>query len=430
MNNRLANFFISRNFSLLWLGQALSSFGEYLLESTVIIWLVTDLFYNSSFLPSAIGLAVAASAIPRMLIAPLAGVWVDRMPPTYVMITADGARVVNFLIFILIYVSSEVGQIVTFIGILLLLLINSTAAQFFNPSRQAVMQVVTPSDRRVEASAKAMFSLTGISILSASLGPALFLWVGPVWALLINVITFVGSALCIRSTKGLDAATQARQDQSSFWSGFFAGLRLAWGHVSIRTLLIGVAFYGFSLGINNVVLSLYALKTLKLSPYEYGLILAAFPLGGLIAALLIRPILGFFSTHQAFAVSLLCLGLSYLGYSFHPPFYLACTLMLSCGVFFSVFAISQGPLLQEAVPVGYMGRVSATVAPVLAITSLVGTLLCSQTLNIAQRMMQGFDVHLDIYGGYIFVAAGLLLLGGALMMVGRRTSKGQPSILH
>ncbi|MDQ3596874.1 MAG: hypothetical protein M3531_19180, partial [Pseudomonadota bacterium] len=39
--SRFAGFFISRNFSLLWLGQALSSFGEYVLESTIIVWLVT-----------------------------------------------------------------------------------------------------------------------------------------------------------------------------------------------------------------------------------------------------------------------------------------------------------------------------------------------------------------------------------------------------
>lgn len=204
-----------------------------------------------------------------------------------------------------------------------------------------------------------------------------------------------------------------------------AGLRFSWGHASIRTLLTGVALYGFSLGINNVALSLYAFKTLGLSPYEYGLILAAFPVGGLIAALLIRPLLRSLSIRQAFTVALLCMGLSYLGYSLHPPFYLAWTLMFCCGLFFSVFAIVQGPMLQEAVPAGYMGRVSATVTPVLAVASLTGTLVCSQTLNIAQGLMGHLDVHLDVYGGYIFIAAGLLLSGGGLMLIGQRAGTRQ-----
>lgn len=72
LNKRFSDFFISRNFSFLWLGQALSSFGEFVFESTVIVWWVTDLFHNSAFLPTAVGLAVAASAIPRVLVAPLA----------------------------------------------------------------------------------------------------------------------------------------------------------------------------------------------------------------------------------------------------------------------------------------------------------------------------------------------------------------------
>lgn len=69
LNKRFTDFFISRNFSFLWLGQALSSFGEFVFESTVIVWLVTDLFHDSAFLPTAVGLGVAASALPRVLVA-------------------------------------------------------------------------------------------------------------------------------------------------------------------------------------------------------------------------------------------------------------------------------------------------------------------------------------------------------------------------
>lgn len=423
--NRFAHFFISRNFSLLWLGQALSSFGEFVFEATVIVWLVTDLFRDNAFLPTAVGLAVAASAIPRVLVAPLAGAWVDRMMPLYVMISADAIRVFNFLAFMLVYSLSGLDPMQMFTGILLLLLINSVAAQFFNPSRQAIMQVVIPSERRVEASAKAMFSLTGISVLSASLGPALFVWLGPVWAVSINVLVFTCSALCIASTRGLRMRLLAVQERPPFWSGLLAGLRFSWGHASIRALLMGVALYGFSLGVNNVALSLYAFKTLGLTAYEYGLILAAFPVGGLIAALLVRPLLKLLSIRQAFTVSLLCMGASYLGYSLHPPFFLAWALMLSCGLFFSVFAIVQGPMLQEAVPAGYMGRVSATITPVLAIASLAGTLLCSQTLNRAQDCVEYFALPVSVYGVYIFFAAGLLLLGGGLMLMGQRAGKDQ-----
>ncbi len=39
-----------------------------------------------------------------------------------------------------------------------------------------------------------------------------------------------------------------------------SGLRFSWKHASIRTLLVGIALYGFSLGVNNVALSLMRSK--------------------------------------------------------------------------------------------------------------------------------------------------------------------------
>ena len=63
------------------------------------------------------------------------------------------------------------------------------------------------------------------------------------------------------------------------------------------------------------------------------------------------------------------------------------------------------------------------VAP-LAIASLAGTLVCSQTLNLAQHVIGYFDMPFDVYGVYIFLAAGLLLTGAGLMLVGQRASKG------
>ncbi|WP_277422975.1 MFS transporter [Pseudomonas viridiflava] len=358
----------------------------------------------------------------------LRGAWVDRMTPLNVMISADVIRVLNFLAFAAIYSQSELDQMQVLTGILILLFANSVAAQFFNPSRQAIMQIVIPPERRVEASAKAMFSLTGVSVLSASLGPALFVWAGPVWAVLTNVLAFICSALCIFSTKGLRKRLLVEQQQPALWTGFLDGLRFSRGQASIRTLLTGVALYGFSLGVNNVALSLYALKTLALKPEEYGLILAAFPVGGLIASLLARRFLSMVSVGQAFTISLLCLGLSYIGYSLHPPFYLALISMLCCGLFFSVFAIVQGPMLQEAVPTGYMGRASATVTPVLAVSSLTGTFACSQTVELMQGYYMAED-KADVYGLYILIAAGLLLVGGALMLAGQRVRKHQVAAL-
>ncbi|MBO4967698.1 MAG: hypothetical protein J6D43_06450, partial [Pseudomonas sp.] len=61
----------------------------------------------------------------------------------------------------------------------------------------------------------------------------------------------------------------------------------------------------------------------------------------------------------------------------------------------------------------------------LAIASLAGTLLCFQTLNRAQDRVEYFALPVSVYGIYIFFAAGLLLLGGGLMLMGQRAGRGQ-----
>ncbi|MEE4730583.1 hypothetical protein V2K60_05095 [Pseudomonas alliivorans] len=77
----------------------------------------------------------------------------------------------------------------------------------------------------------------------------------------------------------------------------------------------------------------------------------------LIEQQLLRRFLSSVNVGRALTISLPCPALSYAGYSLLLPFYLALILMLCCG-FFSVFAIVQGPMLQEAVPTGYRGGVS------------------------------------------------------------------------
>ncbi|WP_234809317.1 MFS transporter [Clavibacter michiganensis] len=84
---------ISRSFTLIWLAQALSAFGEYVLAATVTVWLATGLAPGDPALPLYIGAVIGATSLPRLVLAPIAGVLVDRWPARRVMVAADLARV-------------------------------------------------------------------------------------------------------------------------------------------------------------------------------------------------------------------------------------------------------------------------------------------------------------------------------------------------
>lgn len=121
-----ASFFINRSFALLWLGQALAIFGEFLVGATVGVWLVSALLQHDPQLPLALGLTAAASTVPRIVVAPLAGVWVDSARPVRVMVWADASRILVTLLFMAIQAWGQLAPWSTLYAVCGVLLVNST----------------------------------------------------------------------------------------------------------------------------------------------------------------------------------------------------------------------------------------------------------------------------------------------------------------
>lgn len=408
-------FFINRNFLLLWLGQALSSFGEFLVNSVVTVWLVSDLLTDDPGLPLAIGLTVAATTLPRIFIAPLAGAWIDSARPVRVMVIADLVRILASALFMVAYGCTNLTQWQTVSGVSLLLLINATAAQFFNPARACIMQIAIPQERRIEASAKAMFSLTGVGIFSSALGPLLFGRVGAMSAFALAALGLAGSAYCAIRLTGLATRIESSSPAETYWQALASGVRLAWTHRAIRLMMIGTALYGISLGINNPVLPLFGMQTLALQPAAYGVLMAAFPLGGLSATLLSAWLSRRLRAETLTCGALFLLGLTNLAFALSRGYYVPMLSMYLSGMCFATYAVAQGPVLQMHVPAGYMARISSLSNPVLSIASILATAGVTAALSHAQANPQ-IAGDIDANTSALIVSAIIVLVGGALML--------------
>jgi MFS family permease len=92
--------FINRNFLLLWSGQVLSTFGDFLFGTTLILWMVTFIAPGRSWLPLTVSALILAQSLPRFLIQPLAGVFVDRWDKRRTMLWMDAIRaiLISFLL--------------------------------------------------------------------------------------------------------------------------------------------------------------------------------------------------------------------------------------------------------------------------------------------------------------------------------------------
>ncbi|MFB7876141.1 MFS transporter [Nocardia sp. NPDC056064] len=414
---RLDRTLIGVDFRRLWLAQAFSSFGEYLFASTSTVWVAARLFPHSPRLPALIGAVILAAAIPRIVVGPLAGVYADRWRARKTMIVNDCLRVGLFVALLLVVRLGGLDNAATFAAIVICVVVSETSAQFFNPSRAAIMQLVIPEDRRVDAASMSMFSLTGVAIVATAAGPAVFGLFGAQVAIAACVATYAVS--CVMTVRVRDSYRPERRVVGRFWRDFADGARSASQAPTLRVVLIGACFYGVSLGINSSVLALFGLKTLGLSPSHYGVLAMMFPLGNLISAVWGVRLIKRIGVHRAYLMALSALGLGYFAYACAGRLVIACLLMLVCGVIFSVYIMCQGPILQAAVPEGYMGRISAVFGPLVSMTSAVSTLFASQVLAFAgaHGIIAGDGGWSDPYRLLIMFGAAFLLLGGASMYV-------------
>jgi MFS family permease len=150
------------NFRRLWLGQAVSAIGDYVFNTTVTLWITVQIAKGLSWAPAAVGGVVIAAAFPAMVVGPVAGVFVDRWNRRRTILAADACRAVLIaclLVLTLPAVRTRLSPLAMVGLIYLVVAVASAFAQFFNPSRFAVLAlVVAPGDR---AKASGMFQATG-----------------------------------------------------------------------------------------------------------------------------------------------------------------------------------------------------------------------------------------------------------------------------
>lgn len=411
---------VNRDFGLLLLAQLFASFGDYIFASSMTVWVASDLFTNSKWLPMLILLVLVATTLPRVLVGPFAGVWIDHMDARRVMILADGIRVAGFVLWAIaaIVLEDPVWLFVVGVGVVAL---NSVAAQFFDPARAVVVQIVLPPDRRVDGASRSILTVTGSAAAATALGPVLFAALGIGSAVVAGIVFFSFSMLLSISLRYRGSDSSAL-DRLSYWSDFGRGIKLAWRSPQLRMVMYGIALYGVSVGLNNIALSLFALQTLRFSPAEYGVVAAMFPCGNLIAVVSAPPLVKNVGTTRLYAVTLCLLGVVYCAYALNSSFVLAIILMALAGAVFACYLMCQGPILLASTPVGFMGRVTAITGPLLSLSSLAASVVAAQIIRqlLEERLVFTHGEPFDPYRLCLLVSAVLLVGGGGVLIMAAR----------
>ena len=251
----------------LWLARTASQWGD-VFATVAMALLVFDLTGS----PLGVSAVVFAEIVPVLLLAPLAGTLVDRLPRVAVMVAADLWRAL--LAASLIVVGDDVAAVYAIAFGL------SLGAVLFNPAANSALPALVTDDELVAANSGIWTAAVLSQIALAPLAGVLYSAWGAGPAFGINAASFLVSAALLARLR-LPAAVGSTK-RRGFFTDAAAGVRLLVGDRLLRALGLGQLLAALSAGATSALLVVLAREHLHLSPSGYGLLLGAIGVGAVL----------------------------------------------------------------------------------------------------------------------------------------------------
>ena len=386
----------NRAFSLLWVGQLISFFGDRI-HMVALGVLVTQVGT-----PLDLGITLGATAVPNVLLGPLAGALVDRWDRRTTMIVCDVLRAgLVLLVPLVVTISMWMVYLVAFLV--------ATVGLLFRPAKQAVVPAIVAERELVTANSASTMSETLADLLGYPLAAVIVASLASLIgaAFVLDAGTYLVSALLIYGmTVPKQALNAAAFSARAIWREMAEGWSFLTRHAELfaNTVISTVAQLAF--GAEIVCSFLYAKDVLDQSflpfPENYGWMASALGLGSVVGGLVI----GSFATRTAKGpmtiAGFILLGLSLLGAGLVRHAYAAIGLFFLVGVANMLYLVPTITLFQERTPQRLFGRV---VSSRQALT--FGAMAISQGLAGYLAGIIG-SAEVLMLGGGLIAAAGVI----------------------
>jgi MFS family permease len=345
---------------------------------------------------------VVAEILPVLLLAPVAGAVVDRLPRVRVMVAADLWRAALAAVLPLVD-----HQIVAVYAVAFGL---SAGAVFFNPASASVLPALVNEQELVAANSGLWSAAVVSQVALAPLGGALVAAWGVAPAFWLNAVSFAISAAILAGFH--PAGVQPVAAAGSWGRRIRDGARLLAADRLLRLLAVVQLLAALSAGATSALLVILAKRHLGSGPGGFGLLLGAIGVGAALGPLLLarltcnprRPALVFGPYLLRGAVDLV------LATTRSLPIAMAALGLYGVGT--STGMVTYNSLLQAEVPAASRGRVFA------------GFDMIWQAGRLASLGLGG--VAADVLGiqAVYLLGGALLLLAGSIGLAGLRTLDG------
>lgn len=387
----LARALSHRNYRLFFCGQSVSLVGTWITR-VAISWLVYRLTGSELLL----GIVGFAGQIPTLLLAPLAGVVVDRHNRHRILVWTQAASLAQSALLAVLTLT----DVITVPQLLVLQIVQGVINAFDTPARQAlVVEMVTNRADVPNAIALNSSMVNGSRVIGPALGGVIIAAVGEGWCFAIDAVSYLAVlfSLLLMRLQPKEHAAPGVPLLHDLQSGF----RYVADSIAIRSFLVLLAVVSTAGVPYTVLMPAVVAETLGGGPDLLGWLMGASGAGALAGALYLASRRTVVGLGRVILIGSLAFGTCLVAFSTTRSVWLAVPLLAFAGAGFIVQAASTNTIIQTIVDEQYRGRVMAFYTMAFFGAVPIGSLISGV---VATYVGAAMTIRI---GGIVCIAAGL-----------------------
>jgi MFS family permease len=336
-----------RNFRLYYGGQGISLIGTWMTRLAT-SWLVYRLTGSALLL----GVVGFAGQIPTFLLAPFAGVWVDRLDRRHVLIVTQILAMLQSFALAALTLSKHIN----IAEIIALSALQGSINAFDMPARQAFVVQMVEGKADLGNAIALNSSMVNISrLVGPSLAGAVIALSNEGWCFFIDGVSYIA---VIASLLVMRVAAQAlRRESGSVLAQLKEGWEYVTGSAPIRTILLLFAIVGLMGWPFSVLMPIFAGRILHGGPHTLGFLMGAVGVGAVISAVSLAVRKSVLGLGRMIPISAGAFGLGLILFGVSRNLWLSLGLMLVCGFGLMQQMAASNTIIQTIVEESKRGRV-------------------------------------------------------------------------
>ncbi len=366
--------FRSRDFRLLWFGLIVSNLGTWM-QLTTEGFMVVQLAGNAKTAALYVGFLGASSAVPVVLLSPLAGFVADTFPRRRVLFVTNGMQILN---------ASTLGTLIithhiALWELLVLAGLRSAVQAFDAPARQSWVPMLVPRELVGNAIGLNSIAFNAPSVLGPPIAGLLIVYVGLAASYYINATLTLAVVLALAFMNPAPPSTSKRE---GVISSIVAGLRFLFTHPVLRSVIVMLVVVCLFVRPYTQLMPAYAAHVVHVDARGLGFLLAASGLGAVLGSI-VTAIVGARRRGVIWFASALLMALGTTTLGFITNFALALPVLTVTGMAVLSFAGSSNVLLQTLSPDDMRGRAISVFSMVILGLVPAGSLTLGSIASVA-----------------------------------------------